>query len=1480
MNENKTESIDWQEYFKTLQYAGKGSKNTYLVSLDTEYTQATKYTNICLSYQISVLRTEDDEYQEVFIDVKNDERLTLLELIQETLKKFDQVEVGGKTRIILIAHNSIAEISMLADFEKYIHNLQIIRRTLTTKRPIKLEDDGDIYSIELYDSMLIAPVGFYSLKKLGSILGNKDMMKIDISQNDIENMDKYKLSNFTEFKEYAMQDTRVTLAVWLALQTQLNELVTEPITADNKNNNVKNARKVKYYKTLGSAAVQAFLTYMEYKEFDKNENIYFSYFIKDILTPRYGYIDFISSNYFNAKKDNYFIHIDKIDFKLKKSYISQLGDNFLKQDIKQFQLLKIKYTKFIHYNYLGIKDNFKINEEYLNFLVCVYLYGTDQENILDYSYYYKNLATDKEIHFLLNNYLCGRSISVFKECPEKYYELERKEAYFNHKKYQAQRQYKSPLYLKIYNQLKQKYIDFIYYNYLGVMSHKITSINHNYLDYLIYRYIVFESASHYVGHYQQYQCNLLEDKEINFLINNYYHGEIEKFYKRHKKDTSQMFFINYNEKARELKNKYHKVLTNNYYTGVNDNFFYNHLKKYHLSLAKYHSFINNTYFGGRNESFYIGYTQDDEAVKDKYIFVDIDFSGAYPTGICTIPKVSNEVEECVSSNKMIHRWYKSSQEVKNVVIVGFADVAFNFPKDINLPSIPVKHKQYGLIYPLEGETLVTAVEIVFFIEQLKIYDPNIDIDKHITVKKSIELLPELNDDKPDLLLKRYFQDKILKREKVKEILKNKDKHTKEEIDKAKLNDKLLKELVNSAYGKFGQSINKKNTYDLAKGITKPLTKSPITSPYIASTTTGVVRAALSALIYTVEAYNNRLLAKLKKLKWTTSSEPLKLHDFQYQLNKFCKKSNDTKEKLLLISATTDGALLGIPLGSIDQSKINYTQPDTTKIDVLLPDFIDELEGFYPIQLLKQTRASFGKGYLEVKHLATEIFSVKTRGQIGYLRDPETNKRKVSVLAKFGHKPPLSDLYEKETYKAIMANVDKRNEADGKWLARKYKQIKQKHKDIKTYKVRTLIGARKIFDEHEPYQDLVGINVEKKINFDYDYKRLLKDGDPHTQPYKNLKEMLKHRYAMEAVRKRGINANSELVEAKVQTNNTNVRIRGSLYDHALKMTLRGIFSKENSLSKQKIKAQDAVDKINAYLKENKADVKLINENTIKNAKRFKFEPNTIPSTPSLKEFVKTIYSLLEMPYDSSYSVQYFAKDTRVLDQLNTPSEKLAFRVFLQWIFKASSTQNKNLPIFGKLDLPPVEILKEELIGCIQGTELSFNDDELQEYISEAINYKSNLKYNHIPNTKGSKAVIQQMRLAIYRYIPDIEKAGKSQRQKKMFIAKDFNNLLLERIDFITVKKNPAKESCLKYFLLAYLNDIAGFESRGKIKKHTNTIIIDRLASFGLTKTKFYQIKKDKFIYKALKDTPENRAQVRNMCKRLEIESNPTVMNALL
>jgi hypothetical protein len=1245
--EDRGMDFSWNDYYKDHNYIEKGI-DIYYVSLDTEYTQETRYKNICLSYQVSVLRAKDSEYREAFLDVNNDERLTLEEILDVSLGLYD-TPFRGSISVILIAHNSVAEFAMLKDREVYISNMLTIRKTLTSKKTIMIANK---YEVDLYDTMLMAPVGYYSLKKLSTILGNDNMLKIEIKQSEIENMDRYKRNNPKGFKEYAMQDSRVTMAVWLMLQKQYNELVYDITNENGKNSfeiiqrlsaenivkesdDIESLNKIidsiamrgtsaykvdKFYKTLGEASVRAFFTYVHSVE------------TPDVLNDEHDYMQDLAKRLGEG--------IDADAFKWKKYLKINDVDLYSIKANKVFQRFTAKFT----WNISGSKD--------------------------------------------------------------------------------------------------------------------------------------------------------------------------KKFDKK---------------------------------------------------------FINDIYFGGRNESFYVGYTKEDPMIADDYLFIDLDFAGAYPTAMTTIPLIDWEqgVLEEVQGNVFIDRWYAQSKSIdaNNVTsIVGFVDVEFVFPSEVMYPCLPVKHDKYGLIYPLEGKTLATASEVVLAMQIIKearsIVQQSVEYKKlaeafaaamnndekksiqvaierrlgYIKALRSVELIPYQSDNNPDLLLKRYFKTKIEKRNAYKALVKSTSDDNEKNL--ANLKDKLLKEFVNTLYGKTAQAVNPKNVFDIGTGKSVPLKYSTMTAPYVASTTTGIVRAALSALIYAIESYN---------------------------------RQHPDQKPIILISATTDGALFGVPtdtiIGDIDLKNIN-----AQKFEKMLPEFSASLEAYYPMKLLKEARFSVANdSYLEMKHFATEIHSIKTRGQIGFVQTKD-GERSTTVLAKFGHKPPLSELYEKEEYKAIMGNSAKRNDADSKWLIEQMQNLSGK---IQTYPVRSLVGIKKILDPNDPTVDLVGRSAQKKMNFDYDYKRQLESTSPYTKPFKSLRAMLKYRYAMENIRKRGLNATPELIEAKVQMNTSFSRMRGSMYDHALKIFLRALFQSDYYLGKTaKFKAQEYVVKINNFIDLHNIPAKLITIDTIKNAKRAKFEPNEIPRVSSVISFTKELHKLFELEFDKVEKMLLLTHDGKRLEgEGHHPSEIQALENFLVGIFMSLRSENGHVRIFSDLKLPERAVLEEDIIGRIQNTPLMFDAETISKGL-ETAKTASRMQYNKVPNTSVARNVIKELRVAVLSYMPrdEIEDRyiGKA---KYKFSTNDFNKILIESVYEAKSQKNPSKVKCLKYFCVALTHKISPFDT---IEYEYDITIMDRLKYFGLTKSNFYKYKQEKFIYKALKNTPANRKQIKQMyaelCKSSKSDSD--------
>lgn len=1223
----------WQDYYQNQNYIFKG-EDIYYLSLDTEYAQDTRYKNVCLSYQISILRAYDSEYREIFLDIKNDERLTLEELLDAAFELYGVYDDNARLKVILIAHNSVAEFAMLKDREKYIPNLLTIRKTLTSKKAI---DISAKYSVDIYDSMLIAPVGYYSLKKLSTILGDENMLKIEIKQSEIENMDQFKGSNPDLFKEYAMQDSRVTLAVWLMLQKQYNELV-----FDIKNENGKNS-----FETIQRLFSENFVKKTEDK------------------TSLNEIIDSINNRGTSAYK------VDK--------FYKTLGE----ASVRAF---------FMYVHSVETPDVLSDEHSYMQDLAIELDEGIDADE------------------FKLQKYLKKNDVDLY-----------------------------------------------------SIKANKV---------------------------YQRFTA------KFPWKI----HGSNDK---------------NFDKK-----------------------------------------FINDIYFGGRNESFYVGHTKEDPLIADGYVFIDLDFAGAYPTAMTTIPLIDWDqgVLE-VHDNSFIEEWYERSKNIdsENVTgIVGFVDVEFVFPPEVIYPCLPVKHDKYGLIYPLEGKTLATASEVVLAMQILKDVrkrvvqsveyqklanmlataqqneKPSIKQEMnrrlgYVKALRSIELLPYRIDNHPDLLLKRYFKNKIEKRNGYKTLVKTSSDENEKNI--ANLNDKLLKEFVNTLYGKTAQAVNPKNVYDIGTGRSVPLKYSTMTAPYVASTTTGIVRAALSALIYAIESFNGQ-----------------------------CAE----QKPIILISATTDGALFGVPIDLLDSST-STENINTQKFEHLLPAFARILENYYPTRLLKDARYSVARdSYLEIKHIATEVYSIKTRGQIGYL-ESKNGEKTTTILAKFGHKPPLSELYEKEEYKKIMGDSQKRNDADAKWLIEQMEKLSGK---IETYPVRSLIGIKKILDVNDPTEDLVGRDLHKKMNYDYDYKRQLLSDSPYTKPFKSLKEMLRYRYAMENIRKRGLNAKPELIEAKVQMNSSFSRMRGSMYDHALKIFLRALFLHDYYLDyAEKHKGRECVEKINQFIGLHNIPVKPITIDTIKNAKRAKFEANTIPRVTSVVNFTRELHKLFEIEFDNTKRRLLLTHDNKRLEEEgHHPSELLALEIFLKGVFVAIRREYGYVRIFSELKLPEINVLEEDIVGRFQNTSLMFDAETLKKYITIA-KQATKMEYNKVPNTSVARNVVKELRLALLSYIPrDENKDRFIGKAKYKYSTNDFQKILMEQVYEVKSQKNPSKVKCLKYFCVALTHKIHPFDT---IEYTYDTTIMDRLKYFGLTKSKLYKYKQDKFIYKALKNTPENRKQIKQM-----------------
>lgn len=325
----------------------------------------------------------------------------------------------------------------------------------------------------------------------------------------------------------------------------------------------------------------------------------------------------------------------------------------------------------------------------------------------------------------------------------------------------------------------------------------------------------------------------------------------------------------------------------------------------------------DAYHGGLNISLLCA---ERKAGPDK-VFVDLDFSGAYPTALTICGDIDydavnsrggiNDIE--VRSVEELLRVIHFDTKLSSGVPHYYFDISFKWDDSTMFPSIPCAIENVGLIYPLEGDTCCTATELLYALSTGKVA-----IKIHTYTGFS---------SKPNMFtLSRVFEQLTERRT---------------AVSPGSLENLMWKEVSNSLYGKMAQGIREKKIYDISSGKSHQLGPSPITCVYYAASCTGVVRAALAALINIL----------------------------------------DETPGCAVISATTDGLIAEVPL---PDGFLIKTDEDGVVIPPLIEEILDHsllkrLEESYPISLLIEGRHKMGcLNWLEVKHMGDEVGSYRTR----------------------------------------------------------------------------------------------------------------------------------------------------------------------------------------------------------------------------------------------------------------------------------------------------------------------------------------------------------------------------------------------------------------------------------------------------------------------------------------------------------------------
>lgn len=234
-------------------------------------------------------------------------------------------------------------------------------------------------------------------------------------------------------------------------------------------------------------------------------------------------------------------------------------------------------------------------------------------------------------------------------------------------------------------------------------------------------------------------------------------------------------------------------------------------------------FAKNAYKGGYNGSSRIGYY--DEQTND------FDLENAYPTCMSLVPDI--DWEHCIAfevTNQMLTRTM-----VRTPFDPVFAFIDFKFPSDVKYPCIPVT-VDGSMIFPRsnEGYESVYASAPELYLALM--------LGAEVRVKRLIvgNVLMDDNGNPSHSLfavVKQFVNDRDL---------------AKTSFGKGSLADLLLKEGVNSIYGKTAQDVIDKTSWSASAEVMVDIGASQITSPYHACLTTAGVRCVLLSAMNQLE----------------------------------------------------------------------------------------------------------------------------------------------------------------------------------------------------------------------------------------------------------------------------------------------------------------------------------------------------------------------------------------------------------------------------------------------------------------------------------------------------------------------------------------------------------------------------------------------------------------------------------------------------
>ena len=186
--------------------------STLIVGFDTEY-KRTGDRNLVLSYQFDARSASGKGWRNVIYPSAG-KRINLKAFLLRVINEGrEQGHFSGwPEKIFLVGHFTIADLPAFADFKIRKTQFDALRRTyVTVSEDLELKlYDKDRHphkiTLTLRDTMLLAPGGCQKLADLGKMVGKS---KLELTKEEIENMDRLMVEDPQRFEAYALRDAEI-----------------------------------------------------------------------------------------------------------------------------------------------------------------------------------------------------------------------------------------------------------------------------------------------------------------------------------------------------------------------------------------------------------------------------------------------------------------------------------------------------------------------------------------------------------------------------------------------------------------------------------------------------------------------------------------------------------------------------------------------------------------------------------------------------------------------------------------------------------------------------------------------------------------------------------------------------------------------------------------------------------------------------------------------------------------------------------------------------------------------------------------------------------------------------------------------------------------------------------------------------------------------------------------------------------------------